>query len=157
MRRSLFSALVLALVSTLAVAEPLDLTLPTVDGRTLSLSSLRGRWVVVNVWATWCAPCRKEMPAFDVTASKYEGVVRFVGVNLGDVIGDMNSRRGQIQGTDTRGNAQTVDAMVPLANMFGYVNQLRSFTQGRASYSMSFSHYEEVPQNVADEVKAKMA
>ncbi|MGN7158515.1 elongation factor G [Sphingomonas sp. SAFR-052] len=76
---------------------------------------------------------------------------------LGDVIGDMNSRRGQIQGTDSRGNAQTVEAMVPLANMFGYVNQLRSFTQGRAQYSMQFSHYDEVPQNVADEVKAKMA
>lgn len=76
---------------------------------------------------------------------------------LGDVIGDMNSRRGQIQGTDTRGNAQVVEAMVPLANMFGYVNQLRSFTQGRAQYSMQFSHYEEVPQNVADEVKAKLA
>ena len=76
---------------------------------------------------------------------------------LGDVIGDMNSRRGQIQGTDTRGNAQTVEAMVPLANMFGYVNALRSFTQGRAQYSMQFSHYDEVPQNVADEVKAKMA
>ncbi|MGE4324309.1 MAG: elongation factor G [Sphingobium sp.] len=76
---------------------------------------------------------------------------------LGDVIGDMNSRRGQIQGTDSRGNAQTVDALVPLANMFGYVNQLRSFTQGRASYSMHFSHYDEVPQNVADEIKAKMA
>ncbi|WP_287459276.1 elongation factor G [Sphingomonas sp.] len=76
---------------------------------------------------------------------------------LGDVIGDMNSRRGQIQGTDTRGNAQAVTAMVPLANMFGYVNQLRSFTQGRASYSMQFSHYDEVPQNVADEVKAKLA
>ncbi|MBB4086002.1 elongation factor G [Sphingomonas carotinifaciens] len=76
---------------------------------------------------------------------------------LGDVIGDMNSRRGQIQGTDTRGNAQTVEAMVPLANMFGYVNALRSFTQGRAQYSMQFSHYDEVPQNVADEVKAKLA
>jgi elongation factor G len=76
---------------------------------------------------------------------------------LGDVIGDMNSRRGQIQGTDTRGNAQTVEAMVPLANMFGYVNQLRSFTQGRAQYSMQFSHYDEVPANVADEVKAKLA
>ncbi|MCB2014306.1 MAG: elongation factor G [Sphingobium sp.] len=76
---------------------------------------------------------------------------------LGDVIGDMNSRRGQIQGTDSRGNAQVVEAMVPLANMFGYVNQLRSFTQGRAQYTMQFSHYEEVPQNVADEVKAKMA
>ncbi|CAN5328328.1 elongation factor G [soil metagenome] len=76
---------------------------------------------------------------------------------LGDVIGDMNSRRGQIQGTDSRGNAQTVEAMVPLANMFGYVNQLRSFTQGRAQYSMEFSHYEEVPANVAEEVKAKLA
>ncbi|WCT72962.1 elongation factor G [Sphingomonas naphthae] len=76
---------------------------------------------------------------------------------LGDVIGDMNSRRGQIQGTDTRGNAQTVDAMVPLANMFGYVNALRSFTQGRAQYSMQFSHYDEVPSNVAEEVKAKLA
>ena len=76
---------------------------------------------------------------------------------LGDVIGDMNSRRGQIQGTDSRGNAQVVEAMVPLANMFGYVNELRSFTQGRAQYTMQFSHYEEVPQNVADEVKAKLA
>ncbi len=76
---------------------------------------------------------------------------------LGDVIGDMNSRRGQIQGTDSRGNAQVVEAMVPLANMFGYVNQLRSFTQGRAQYSMQFSHYDEVPSNVAEEVKAKLA
>lgn len=76
---------------------------------------------------------------------------------LGDVIGDLNSRRGQIQGTDSRGNAQTVEAIVPLANMFGYVNQLRSFTQGRAQYSMQFSHYDEVPSNVADEVKAKLA
>jgi elongation factor G len=76
---------------------------------------------------------------------------------LGDVIGDINSRRGQIQGTDSRGNAQVVEALVPLANMFGYVNQLRSFTQGRAQYTMQFSHYDEVPQNVADEVKAKLA
>jgi elongation factor G len=76
---------------------------------------------------------------------------------LGDVIGDMNSRRGQIQGTDTRGNAQVVESMVPLANMFGYVNQLRSFTQGRANYSMFFNHYDEVPSNVAAEIKEKMA
>ncbi len=76
---------------------------------------------------------------------------------LGDVIGDLNSRRGQIQGTDTRGIAQAVDAMVPLANMFGYVNELRSFSQGRAQYSMQFSHYEEVPRNVAEELKEKMA
>ena len=76
---------------------------------------------------------------------------------LGDVIGDINSRRGQIQGTDSRGNAQVVEAMVPLANMFGYVNELRSFTQGRAQYTMQFSHYDEVPANVAEEVKAKLA
>ncbi|WEK47436.1 MAG: elongation factor G [Candidatus Andeanibacterium colombiense] len=76
---------------------------------------------------------------------------------LGDVIGDLNSRRGQIQGTDTRGNAQSVEAFVPLANMFGYVNELRSFTQGRAQYSMQFSHYDEVPANVATEIKSKLA
>ena len=76
---------------------------------------------------------------------------------MGDVIGDLNSRRGQIQGTDTRGNAQVIEALVPLANMFGYVNQLRSMTQGRAQYTMQFSHYEEVPANVAEEVKAKLA
>ncbi len=76
---------------------------------------------------------------------------------MGDVIGDLNSRRGQIQGTDTRGNAQVVEANVPLANMFGYVNELRSFTQGRAQYTMQFSHYDEVPANVAQEVKEKLA
>ncbi|MXO71393.1 elongation factor G [Alteraurantiacibacter buctensis] len=76
---------------------------------------------------------------------------------MGDVIGDLNSRRGMIQGTDSRGNAQVVEANVPLANMFGYVNELRSFTQGRAQYSMQFSHYDEVPANVAAEVKEKLA
>jgi elongation factor G len=76
---------------------------------------------------------------------------------LGSVIGDLNSRRGQVQGTDTRGNAQVVTAMVPLANMFGYINTLRSMTQGRAQYSMTFDHYEQVPQAIADEVKAKYA
>jgi elongation factor G len=76
---------------------------------------------------------------------------------LGGVIGDLNSRRGQVQGTDTRGNAQIVTAMVPLANMFGYINTLRSMTQGRAQYTMQFDHYEQVPQAIADEVKAKYA
>ena len=76
---------------------------------------------------------------------------------LGSVIGDLNSRRGQISGTDTRGNAQIVNAMVPLANMFGYVNTLRSMSQGRASYTMQFDHYEQVPQAVAQEVQAKFA
>ncbi len=76
---------------------------------------------------------------------------------MGDVIGDLNSRRGQVQGMDARGNAQVISAMVPLANMFGYVSTLRSMTQGRAQYSMHFDHYEQVPQAVADEVRAKMA
>ena len=76
---------------------------------------------------------------------------------MGDVIGDINSRRGQIQGSEQRGNASIITAMVPLANMFGYVNQLRSFTQGRASYSMQFDHYEEVPRSVSQELLAKLA
>ncbi len=75
----------------------------------------------------------------------------------GGVIGDLNGRRGQVQGQDTRGNAQVINAMVPLANMFGYINTLRSMTQGRAQYSMEFDHYEQVPQSIADEVKAKYA
>jgi len=74
---------------------------------------------------------------------------------LGDVIGDLNSRRGQVTGMDQRGNARVVDAMVPLANMFGYVKTLRSMSQGRAQFSMVFDHYEQVPQNVADEIKVK--
>ena len=76
---------------------------------------------------------------------------------MGDVIGDLNSRRGQVQEMTTRGNANVINAMVPLANMFGYVNNLRSLSQGRANYSMQFDHYEEVPSNVAEEVKAKLA
>jgi elongation factor G len=75
----------------------------------------------------------------------------------GSVIGDLNSRRGHIQGQDMRGNANVINAMVPLANMFGYVNVLRSMTQGRATFTMQFDHYEQVPQNVAQEVQAKFA
>ena len=74
---------------------------------------------------------------------------------MGDIIGDLNSRRGQVGSMDQRGNARVIDAMVPLANMFGYVNNLRSMSQGRANYTMQFDHYEAVPQNVADEVKEK--
>ncbi|WP_282606925.1 elongation factor G [Pelagibius sp. Alg239-R121] len=76
---------------------------------------------------------------------------------MGDIIGDLNSRRGNVSGMDSRGNAQVINAMVPLANMFGYVNNLRSMSQGRAQYTMHFDHYERVPQAVADEVVAKMA
>ncbi len=75
----------------------------------------------------------------------------------GSVIGDLNSRRGQIQGQDMRGNANVITAMVPLANMFGYVNNLRSFSQGRASYTMQFDHYAEVPRNEAEKIQAKYA
>ena len=74
---------------------------------------------------------------------------------LGGVIGDLNSRRGQVHGTDTRGNAQVITATVPLANMFGYINTLRSMSQGRAQYSMQFDHYETVPQAIADTLKPK--
>jgi elongation factor G len=76
---------------------------------------------------------------------------------VGSVIGDINSRRGQIRTQEMRGNATVVRANVPLANMFGYVSQLRSMSQGRAMYTMQFAHYAEVPRNVADEVKAKYA
>ena len=76
---------------------------------------------------------------------------------MGDIIGDLNSRRGQVIGMDSRGNARVIDAMVPLANMFGYVNNLRSLSQGRSQYTMHFDHYDEVTQAIADEVKAKMA
>jgi elongation factor G len=76
---------------------------------------------------------------------------------VGSVIGDLNSRRGQIIGTTMRGNANIINAMVPLANMFGYINNLRSMSQGRASYTMQFDHYEQVPGAVAEEVKKKYA
>jgi len=76
---------------------------------------------------------------------------------MGDVIGDLNSRRGQIGGTEARGVATAITAMVPLANMFGYVNNLRSMSQGRAQYTMQFDHYEQVPQAVSDEIQAKLA
>ncbi len=76
---------------------------------------------------------------------------------MGDVIGDLSSRRGQVTGMDSRGNARVVNAMVPLSSMFGYVNTLRSMSQGRAQYSMQFDHYEPVPANVAEEIKKKVA
>ena len=76
---------------------------------------------------------------------------------VGGVIGDINSRRGQIRSQEMRGNATVIRANVPLANMFGYVSQLRSMSTGRASYTMQFAHYADVPRNVADEVKAKYA
>ena len=75
----------------------------------------------------------------------------------GGIIGDLTSRRGQVQGQDTRGNAIAIDAFVPLANMFGYINTLRSMSSGRAQFTMQFDHYEAVPQNVSDEIQKKYA
>ena len=79
------------------------------------------------------------------------------GEFVGGVIGDINSRRGQIRDQQMRGNATVIRAFVPLANMFGYINTLRSMSTGRAQYTMQFAHYADVPRNVADEVKAKYA
>ena len=76
---------------------------------------------------------------------------------MGDVIGDLNSRRGQVNGMEQRGNAQVINGFVPLASMFGYVNNLRSLSQGRAQYSMEFAHYAQVPQQVEDQIKANAA
>jgi len=74
---------------------------------------------------------------------------------MGDIIGDLNSRRGQVSGMDQRGNARVINAMVPLSNMFGYVNTLRSMSQGRAQFTMVFHHYEPVPNAIAEEIAAK--
>jgi elongation factor G len=76
---------------------------------------------------------------------------------VGGIIGDLTSRRGQVRGQESRGNAAVISAMVPLANMFGYVNTLRSMSQGRAQFTMQFDHYAQVPQAVAEEVQAKFA
>ena len=75
----------------------------------------------------------------------------------GPVNGDLIRRRGQVQGQDTRGNASVITAFVPLANMFGYINNLRSMSSGRASFTMQFSHYEMVPQNISEEIQSKYA
>ncbi len=75
----------------------------------------------------------------------------------GGIIGDLTSRRGMVQGQDTRGNAIVIDSFVPLANMFGYINTLRSMSSGRANFSMQFDHYQAVPSNISDEIQAKFA
>jgi elongation factor G len=75
---------------------------------------------------------------------------------MGDVIGDLNARRGRIQSIERRGNAQVLKAQVPLAEMFGYATALRSLSQGRATYTMQFSHYEEVPKGLAEKIITKV-
>jgi elongation factor G len=74
---------------------------------------------------------------------------------MGDVIGDLNRRRGRVEGMEPRGNAQVVRAMVPLSEMFGYATDVRSMTQGRATYTMQFLRYEEVPKSLAEQITAK--
>jgi len=76
---------------------------------------------------------------------------------LGDIIGDLNSRRGSVGGMDQRGNARVVNAQVPLSNMFGYVNTLRSMSQGRAQFTMHFDHYAVVPSQVSEEIQTRLA
>src|SRR5699024_6142937 len=74
---------------------------------------------------------------------------------LGDIMGDVTARRGRVEGMEARGNAQVVNAFVPLSEMFGYATSLRSNTQGRGTYTMQFDHYEEVPKNISDEIIKK--
>ena len=76
---------------------------------------------------------------------------------MGDIIGDLNSRRGQVSGMDQRGNARVINACVPLATMFGYVNRLRSMSQGRAQFTMHFDHYAVVPNQVSEEIQTRLA
>jgi elongation factor G len=76
--------------------------------------------------------------------------------NMGDVMGDLNRRRGQLEGVDTKAGSQVIKAKVPLSEMFGYVTQLRTITSGRASSTMEFSHYSEVPRSQAEAILAKL-
>jgi len=99
--------------------------------------------------------CRKATPQLLEPMMKVEVVTP--EEYMGDIIGDLNSRRGQVGGMDQRGNARVVDAMVPLANMFGYVNTLRSLSQGRSQFTMHFDHYAVVPNQVSEEIQSRIA
>ena len=99
--------------------------------------------------------CRKANPVLLEPIMKV--VVTVPEEYMGDVIGDLNSRRGQIQGMETRPGAQVINAMVPLSEMFGYSNDLRSKSQGRGQYSMEPSHYEEVPKSIAEKIMSTRA
>jgi len=98
--------------------------------------------------------CRKASPKLLEPTMKVEVVTP--EDYMGDIIGDLNSRRGQVEGMDQRGNARVINAMVPLANMFGYVNTLRSMSQGRAQFTMTFDHYSVVPNQVSEEIQARL-
>ena len=94
------------------------------------------------------ATCRVAVPA------EFQG---WQGIVHGGIIGALTSRRGQVTGQEPRGNAVAIAAMVPLANMFGYINTLRSMSSGRAQFTMQFDHYDPVPQNISDEIQSKYA
>ena len=97
--------------------------------------------------------CKKANPALLEPMMKVEVVLP--DEFMGDIIGDLNSRRGRIEGMEARTGTQIVKSVVPLSTMFGYATDMRSRTQGRATYTMHFSHYEEVPKQIADEIIAK--
>ncbi len=119
-------------------------------------TSTRRRWPSKSRRARRSAKrCRRASPVLLEPIMKVEVVTP--EDYTGSVIGDLNSRRGQIQGQDMRGNANVINAMVPLMNMFGYVNNLRSMSQGRATFTMQFDHYAEAPANVSAEVQKKFA
>ncbi|MEM1384406.1 MAG: elongation factor G [Pseudomonadota bacterium] len=107
------------------------------------------------------AAMREAMKSKEAGAKLLEPIMKVEVVTpeeyTGGIIGDLTSRRGQVQGQDTRGNANVVNAFVPLANMFGYIDNLRSMSQGRAQFTMQFDHYEAVPQNISEEIQAKYA
>ena len=131
-----------------------DLKVTLIDGAYHDVDSSALAFEIAR--APRCARrCRKASPVLLEPIMKVEVVTP--EDYTGSVIGDLNSRRGQIQGQDMRGNANVVNAMVPLANMFGYVSNLRSMSQGRATFTMQFDHYEQVPSAVAAEIQAKFA
>ena len=126
-----------------------DVTVRLVDGQAHDVDSSERSFKIAGSLATKEA-LRKAKPVLLEPMMSVEAVTpeEFVG----SVQGDLNSRRGEITGIEMRGTAQAVKAAVPLATMFGYVNNLRSMTQGRATYTMQFSHYLRVPDSVADEL-----
>ena len=143
-----------AAVAKLGLSETVDVKVTLQDGKYHDVDSSEMAFKIAGTMV-FKEAARKASPVLLEPVMAVE--VTVPEEHMGTIIGDINSRRGQILGTDQRGNAQIVNAMVPLANMFGYVNNLRSMSQGRAQYTMHFDHYEQVPQAVAAEVRAKLA
>ena len=136
--------------------EDLEVNREFWNGRRVFLTGhtgFKGAWA-----AAWLARLGAEVTGFAHAPETDPNLWSLLGLKgVRSVIGDLNSRRGQIQGQDMRGNANVINAMVPLMNMFGYVNNLRSMSQGRATFTMQFDHYAEAPANVSAEVQKKFA